>query len=97
MPVFFTKTPTRDLNSHNKDGQLTIFSYSVCMKCYAWSFYWSEHINYEQEYKESMIRFGCSLNDFNNKGSLPTKSCLSLSQRGADLTPNHILKKNIQL
>ena len=51
----------------------------------------------EQEYKESMIRFGCSLNDFNNKGSLPTKSCLSLSQRGADLTPKHILKKNIQL
>lgn len=42
---------------------------------------------YEQEYKESMNWFGCSLNDFNNKGSLPTKLCLSLSQRGADLTP----------
>ena len=52
---------------------------------------------YEQEYKDSMIWFGCSLNDFTNKGSLPTKSCLSLSQRGADLTPKHILKENIQL
>lgn len=50
---------------------------------------------YEQEYKESMTWFGCSLhvNNFNSKGSLPTKSCLSLSQTGADLTPKQILKK----
>ena len=96
MPVFFTKTLTRDLNSHNKDGQLIIFfSYPVCMSVMLDLS--TDLSTYEQEYKESMIWFGCSLNDFNNKGSLPTKSCLSLSQRGADLTPKHILKKNIQL
>ena len=58
LPVFFTKTPTRDLNSHNKDGQLVWVEWLTVSTRSERTFLWLYHVMKESS-KVATVFISC--------------------------------------